>query len=1092
MINELTAVLRTGHVLGVCGPTLAMPLGYPTTQRLKQLLLEHLDAYSGHRLPEDLRLAVEERQSSLPELAGFVRKQTNTPEAWHNFLKQTFALLAADDCSYEVECLVRLPVRLWLTTSYDDCLVATLRAFLGQEVAELDDIPFDQLGIRQAPLPGVVRLHGRSARPETVVLTADDLYERRQKTARWKHMADQFGPLTALFVGFELGDETFKIGVESVRSLLGRPTDGHHYALVAVPEGREAAALNPDTRHLLYHWAIHPIPYRAIPSGPAPVQDQLLELLQLLQVPTPPLRLSACAAPETASRSAGKIETPHPPLRRRNGGKFSPERTRIGESSLIGRADLEEFQEAEWPERAQPRSGKSHRTIEHAKALGMLDPSIRSSHHVLERLLPGPLPFGLADCFHPVLDWRLDSPVVHVWVYTRTAASGPAEEEVMALTAVGEGLPHIRQQLESAAFNAALALPDAQSNIVTRGFIHLSADDNPTPPTGFFTGILGQIAALIGGSGKGQGLRLPTDAREALTSLKALCERLARETGFVEVHTRRYDDLRRFANLLDRQLKRPPAARASLLFRAVAERILLYRPYPYFPSKAPRLLLELSADLLDADELRALLGSYVQDVVVRMRADLERRIEFWTHELERDEAQYNWFRRLPPERQAREHDIRTNRQILEELGIDVQIQGSSIPAKVYYLHNMPQFHIPRSKEILKKLEAMRGPIDHLAESERSPIWHLCLARIFDCALRQVPLCDDPRINARFDDWRVLVDAMLRGEWRRLLTERCQVATAHVFKHTTFFSVRYDEKDDRLEVYPNAVIDSHRAVVTVHEPRRTMLVQDPLDEATTEPVTESEDAESGRRLREILEGEIDAARKSQRLRDGAFASPLLAQRICLRALAPPGETTSALGQLRESVRTKAQQARIGPRAWRLLMNLAYNSALEVVGPRDQANPPAGKALFLAVLACLESGLNPMTALKALRKGQGAVCPDVVVRPFRLALQSAPALVDRFLEEGALPFEDVSKTPAEERAWDLDHCCEAARLADLFQQAADSLRAEGETLASAFVKAEEAFEAAHGAVFALASPSLMRIQCILTGEPLTLEMAAEQES
>jgi hypothetical protein len=109
-LAELAGVLRARSAIAVCGPGLAVPLGYPTSQQLKQLLVSHLHANSPLR-PEDVRLAVEERAAFLPELAGYVRSETNNPEAWLDFLRSTYGSRVAQS-SYELDCLVRLPVCL--------------------------------------------------------------------------------------------------------------------------------------------------------------------------------------------------------------------------------------------------------------------------------------------------------------------------------------------------------------------------------------------------------------------------------------------------------------------------------------------------------------------------------------------------------------------------------------------------------------------------------------------------------------------------------------------------------------------------------------------------------------------------------------------------------------------------------------------------------------------------------------------------------------------------------------------------------------------------------------------------------------------
>ncbi len=103
--------------------------------------------------------------------------------------------------------LVELPVRVIITTAYDDRLEAALRAagrpFLS--VVRDTDVPFDDPDRVQ-----LIRLHGAVSQPDTLVLTEDDaadLFARLPVIT--KILQGHFASKTLLFLGYRLADPHF-------------------------------------------------------------------------------------------------------------------------------------------------------------------------------------------------------------------------------------------------------------------------------------------------------------------------------------------------------------------------------------------------------------------------------------------------------------------------------------------------------------------------------------------------------------------------------------------------------------------------------------------------------------------------------------------------------------------------------------------------------------------------------------------------------------------------------------------------------------------------------------------------------------------
>jgi hypothetical protein len=492
-------------------------------------------------------------------------------------------------------------------------------------------------------------------------------------------------------------------------------------------------------------------------------------------------------------------------------------------------------------------------------------------------------------------------------------------------------------------------------------------------------------------------------------------------------------------------------------------------------------VLRLSADLLDAPEMTALLEAYCHDVILRMIADVERRIDFWTNELERDREQVRWFKGLSVEEQNRQAAVVTDRKILKDFVIAVKTQESTVPAKVYFLDVLPRHFIPEDEEELRKLQAFHESIARLRGSPHSPIWRKCLARIVDCALRHVVLCDDPKVNFLFERWCSVAEGMLRVEWKRLLQQN-NLAVSDVFKRTTFFDVDYDEDSHLLGVYPTVVVDSARSVITVNTSRRVLVVGDPLDEASPVPVGEAEAEHLGRQVRDLTGQVADSVDPNGQLRQMAYERPGMAAFICDGALAPE-ESRFAFAELRANAHKRAESAAAGMRCLRMLDKLAYNTAVEFLQPEDEDDPPPGKALAIAFVNCLRLGYDPMAALRQIRAHPKGMFPAEIKTPMLHAMSRGRSIVDRLMDHRQIPLMDgMELTPAMEIACEIDHCLETARLAEEFRTAATALELTGETLDSTFLKTEKAFEAAYSAIHAQTILTLERLRSILAGEPL----------
>lgn len=103
--------------------------------------------------------------------------------------------------------LVRLGIRTWLTTNFDDLLEQTLRS-AGERVTKVvrdHDLPY--AGAERLTL---IKLHGDSSQPETIVITRQDYntYARRFPRVKEK-LSGLLVDKTFLFVGYSISDPDF-------------------------------------------------------------------------------------------------------------------------------------------------------------------------------------------------------------------------------------------------------------------------------------------------------------------------------------------------------------------------------------------------------------------------------------------------------------------------------------------------------------------------------------------------------------------------------------------------------------------------------------------------------------------------------------------------------------------------------------------------------------------------------------------------------------------------------------------------------------------------------------------------------------------
>ena len=122
-LSQLKAQLKQKPALGFCGAGMSIPVGFPSWRQLLKLFMQYIVNNSDARIPSDLQLAINSKDLMLLSESFKVIKGFITEELYKDFLKQTFSRFVDSDYSFEYELLAKIPIRLWITTNYDNCLI---------------------------------------------------------------------------------------------------------------------------------------------------------------------------------------------------------------------------------------------------------------------------------------------------------------------------------------------------------------------------------------------------------------------------------------------------------------------------------------------------------------------------------------------------------------------------------------------------------------------------------------------------------------------------------------------------------------------------------------------------------------------------------------------------------------------------------------------------------------------------------------------------------------------------------------------------------------------------------------------------------
>lgn len=868
--KSLISDIKKNSLICWCGAGLSVPAGYPTAfELIKELHDLYRKSSDNNELAEDYKHQIESGNASLRVIADKVKKPIGDT-SYNDLLKTLFESRASWDFSYEHECLVRLPVNSWITTNYDSCISNAIENDLrnvrnsSKSLKVIDEFSLDFFYNKKDDKQ-VWHIHGRIGDIKKIILTNED-YEKfyeENNSEREKELGSIINrpDSTLLFIGYSFGDEEINSYLKENKSLIKKIGQKNYAILPKNPQDPWPAALNDCLKE---NYNIYPVFYNA-PNGD---HSQRLDLIKAL---AGELKQDL---PEENSQEEISLEWKFDTKELRhelkylkselnkikeefNFDRFILKRCSINKkflSLIVDNDKIETFKkslennvffnlsneskykivEAERPKEADLNKSYINQKRKEATSDYLFKNKNTVSEDITEPLYPKPLKFGLTDIFHPIIDWRLDSPIINIWFYTGNNG------EIRAVTAVGKGMDFIRKEIEIDVFNVALHLKSGYDNVITNGFIYLNTtDDNDRKKevkkksrNRFYDRLKDLVTILpLGNTEEANTILnrdLPEDLDSALKKLRSNCIGIQQKTGFVIVHEVPYTELESNRDKLFEAIDEANDEGPIIIYEEENKKnkVLYPETYRLFKDPAKKIALPVSSDILESKWFKDILNNYYKAVLGNLKSDLLRRKEILEGRLKENKLEIKWFEKLDDDEIDKMEDIVPNIRYNEQLGIYENVKGTPVKPRFYFSTSL--------KDIIEDTELKIKSIDDAIkripkDDEDSYLKQYCISRIFDCALREIDLCDNRQCNDLFINWRRKIKGLFKAEWKDYLENNLKIPVSFIFKRTTFFKLDCDE-NSKYSIIPIAIIDSKRSNILIDNSNKTFLVYDPLDDA----------------------------------------------------------------------------------------------------------------------------------------------------------------------------------------------------------------------------------------------------------------------
>ena len=234
--KELAAVTSSENPLALVGAGLSVSAGMPTWPMLMTEMHACLPP------PPTVSLKHKEALEEEPDFLWRAQEYRDLigEEGFLGFLGRRFGIQPIVKDSDPVVKLVKLPFRHFMTTNYDDVLLAAHKLADQPEPrvlnwSEPDDVRTFIAGLRNSNSPrSLLYLHGRYREPKSIVLTDNDYTERYVRTGgAMRRLFAIFAIERVVFIGFSLNDPDLMALLRDVNATV-QSKDPRHFAIMGL------------------------------------------------------------------------------------------------------------------------------------------------------------------------------------------------------------------------------------------------------------------------------------------------------------------------------------------------------------------------------------------------------------------------------------------------------------------------------------------------------------------------------------------------------------------------------------------------------------------------------------------------------------------------------------------------------------------------------------------------------------------------------------------------------------------------------------------------------------------------------------------
>jgi hypothetical protein len=380
----------------------------------------------------------------------------------------------------------------------------------------------------------------------------------------------------------------------------------------------------------------------------------------------------------------------------------------------------------------------------------------------------------------------MDSPVIHVWVYN-DEKNIPVEVIIC-----GRGIGWIREQIDNLVLSTALRLSAKSADVLLEGLTCLRLTPEEIEQSAAVrekqTFIPAEVFLLGGKIQSRSTLREDVSPAEAMNELVGELVQLEAKTGLVEVIKRSY--VRRSEYQLSINTKSREYRQEGVTLwqhtATEAERIII--PHPI-----PSLNINLPFSLVDSPDFKILHSLYRNDLVRAAAADALRRLSFYTSNLTDHTTALKTY--LDPDRRnSLPETVQLDIQIDYETGLSYRLKDPDEKSRdEYYGRHVPSL-ILMDITWIRKIKKLIHILSTAIAKPDSNLNRLTIARLFDAALRDIPISSTPEVAQAFETWKKKVQPLLWHLWEKTLMrnglEQKFLASRQVF---FMLDIVYEEK-----------------------------------------------------------------------------------------------------------------------------------------------------------------------------------------------------------------------------------------------------------------------------------------------------------